>query len=157
MHGNSRPIAREDDRTFATRLARDCARNPVALERLTYDRAAEVVTYGSDKAEGPTAGTETVDALAFLARVVVHIPDKGRVTTRYYGWYANRPRGQRRRQAEAAGAHPPVPMVVAPRLASTEATRRWAALLRQFSKSTRSRVRTALARCGWWRASRRAR
>ncbi len=121
----------EDDRTFATRLARDCARNPVALERLTYDRAAEVVTYGSDKAEGPTAGTETADALEFLARVLTHIPDQGQVTTRYYGWYANRPRGMRRRPA-AAGADPPVPVVVAPRLAPTEATRRWAALLRQL-------------------------
>ncbi|MBA4071474.1 MAG: hypothetical protein C0497_06515 [Gemmatimonas sp.] len=30
----------EDDRVFATRLARYCARNPVALERLTDDRAA---------------------------------------------------------------------------------------------------------------------
>ena len=30
----------EDDRAFASRLARYCARNPVALERLTYDRAA---------------------------------------------------------------------------------------------------------------------
>ena len=29
----------EDDRAFATRLARVCARNPVALERLAYDRA----------------------------------------------------------------------------------------------------------------------
>ena len=42
--------------------------------------------------DGPTAGTETADALEFLARVLVHIPDKGHVTTRYYGWYANRPR-----------------------------------------------------------------
>ena len=33
-----------DDRAFATRLARYCARNPVALERLTYDRAAKAVT-----------------------------------------------------------------------------------------------------------------
>jgi hypothetical protein len=51
----------EDDRAFATRLARYCARNPVALERLTYDRAAKVVTYRSDKSEGPTAGTEATD------------------------------------------------------------------------------------------------
>ena len=35
--------------TFATRLARYGARNPVALERLTYDRAAKAVTYRSDK------------------------------------------------------------------------------------------------------------
>ncbi len=56
----------EDDRAFATRLARYCARNPVALERLTYDRTAKAVTYRSDKADGPTAGTETVDPLEFL-------------------------------------------------------------------------------------------
>jgi predicted metal-dependent hydrolase len=47
----------EDDRAFATRLARYCARTPVALERLTYDRSAKAVTYRSDKSEGPTAGT----------------------------------------------------------------------------------------------------
>jgi Putative transposase len=121
----------EDDRAFATRLARYCARNPVALERLTYDRAAKVVTYRSDKSEGPTAGTETADPLEFLARVLVHIPDKGQVTTRYSGWYANRPRGLRR-QAEPAAADAPVPIVTTPRLAPTEATRRWAALRRQI-------------------------
>ena len=54
----------EGDRAFATRLARYCGRNPVALERLTYDGAATVVTYRSDKFEGPTAGTETADPLA---------------------------------------------------------------------------------------------
>jgi hypothetical protein len=58
----------------------------VALERLTYDRAATTVTYRSDKAEGPTVGTETADPVEFLARVLVHVPDKGQVTTRYYGW-----------------------------------------------------------------------
>ena len=119
----------EDGRAFATRLARYCARNPVALERLTYDRTVKAVTYRSDKSEGPTAGTETVDPLEFLARVLVHIPDKGHVTTRYYGWYANRPRGMRR-QAEPAPAPPAI--VPAPRLAPAEASRRWAALLRQI-------------------------
>ena len=56
--------------------------------------------------------------LEFLARVLVHIPDKGQVTTRYYGWYANRLRGMRR-EAEPAGAETPVPRVAAPRLAPT--------------------------------------
>jgi hypothetical protein len=121
----------EDDRAFATRLARYCARNPVALERLTYDRAAKAVTYRSDKADGPTAGTETVDPLGFLARVLVHIPDKGHVTTRYYGWYANRPRGMRVKAKPAAANGPPA-IVPATRLAPTEATRRWAALLQQM-------------------------
>lgn len=49
----------EGDRVFTTRLARSCALNPVALERLTYDRAAKAGTYRSDKSDGPTAGTET--------------------------------------------------------------------------------------------------
>ena len=40
----------------------------MALERLTYDRAATTVTYRSDKPEGPTAGTETADPLALLSR-----------------------------------------------------------------------------------------
>ena len=61
----------EDDRAFAIRLARYCARNPVALERLPSGRTAKAVAYRSDKAEGHTAGTETVDPLEFLARVIV--------------------------------------------------------------------------------------
>jgi hypothetical protein len=72
-----------------------------------------------------------VDPLEFLPRVLVHIPDKGPVTTRYYGWYANRPRGMRGK-AEPAAADGPPAMVSAPRLAPTEATRRWAALLQQI-------------------------
>jgi len=82
-------------------------RNPVALERLTYDRAAKAVTYRSGKSDGPTAGTETADPLEFLARVLVHIPDTGHVTTRYYGWYANRPRGMRQKAAPTGADGPP--------------------------------------------------
>jgi len=126
----------EDDRACATRLARDCARTPVARERVTYDRTAKAVTDRSDKSEGPTAGTETADPLAFLARGLVHIPDKGHVTTRSYGWSATRPRGMRGKAdpAVAAGAPPMIvtAIVTAPRLAPPEATRRWAALLQQI-------------------------
>ncbi len=86
-----------DDHAFAVRLARYCARNPVALGRLEYRRENRSVTYHSDKPTGPTAGSETMDALEFLARVVSHIPTKGQVLQRYYGWYANRTRGIRRR------------------------------------------------------------
>ena len=85
----------DEDRAFATRLARSCARNPVALERLTYDRAAKAVTYRSDKADGPTAVTETVDPLEFLARVLVHIPDTGHVTPRSSRPAPARPRPNR--------------------------------------------------------------
>jgi hypothetical protein len=55
-----------EDRAFATRLARYCARHPVALSRLAYRADTGTATYQSDKASGPTAGAETVDALEFL-------------------------------------------------------------------------------------------
>lgn len=103
----------EPDTAFALRLARYCAGNPVALERLEYDAQASRVKYWSDKADGPAAGAETLDALEFLARLVTHIPDQHQVMTRYYGWYANRPRGERTQLA--ARAAEPAPIAVAQR------------------------------------------
>ncbi|MFN5200455.1 MAG: transposase, partial [Gemmatimonas sp.] len=99
----------------------------------------------------PTAGTETVDPLEFLARVLVHIPDKGHVTTRYYGWYVNRPRGMRDKAAPAVADGPPA-IVPPPPLAPTEATPPWANAQRQPSsnrslRSTRQGVPPATARC----------
>lgn len=60
----------EDARAFATCLARYCARNSVALERLPPDHAATAEKNRSDRSEGQTAGRETVDPLEFLARVL---------------------------------------------------------------------------------------
>ena len=117
---------------FAKRLARYCARNPVALERLQYDGPAAPAQYRSDKRDGPTAGTETVDPLAFLARLVTHIPNTHQVMTRYYGWYANRLRGTRRQKAGAEIA----PIEIAEREARPlrEARRRWAERLRRIDE-----------------------
>jgi hypothetical protein len=42
------------------------------------------------------------DDRPFALRLVAHIPDPGQVLTRYYGWYANRTRGMRRRQVPSA-------------------------------------------------------
>ena len=132
--GGSRPYGRvggplrvpEDDRAFATRrvryCARYCARHPVALERLTSDRAAQAATSRSDQSDGPTAGTETADPLEFLARVLVHIPGKGHVTTRYHGWYANRPQGMRQKAAPPGADGPPA-IVSAPAPARTALVR----------------------------------
>jgi hypothetical protein len=102
----------------------------VALSRLAYRADTGTITYQSDKASGPTAGAETVDALEFLARVVSHIPNKGQVLQRYYGWYANRTRGSRRRACTAEP--PPVPQAEAVAPALHEARRRWAELLRRI-------------------------
>lgn len=51
--------------------------------------ALPLVTYTSDKSEGPTAGRHSFAAVALIARLVAHIPDRGQVLQRYYGYYAN--------------------------------------------------------------------
>ena len=57
------------------------------------------------ESEGPTAGTETADPLEFLARVLVHIPDKGQLSPR--GTLAGTPTAP---AGYAAGRSPPPPM-----------------------------------------------
>jgi hypothetical protein len=105
------------------------------LERMEYRAATKKVSYRSDKTEGPTAHADTADPLEFLARLVVHIPDKGQVMTRYYGWYANRPRGVRKKLAgDLAGdsvLEAPVAFAEREELSLREARRRWAELLRK--------------------------
>jgi hypothetical protein len=71
--------------------------------------SARIPIRQSEKASGPTAGAETVDALEFVARVVSHIPHKGQVLQRDNDWYAGRTRGIRRR----AGVPEPAPAVAA--------------------------------------------
>ncbi len=129
FHVHDAVLVPDGDTAFALRLARYCARNPVALDRLEYDAPARQVRYRSDKADGPTAGTDTVDPLEFLARVLAHVPNKHQVMTRYYGYYANRVRGARR--AATADA-PPTTIAEAVPLPLREARRRWAELLRQL-------------------------
>jgi hypothetical protein len=43
---------------------------------------------------------ERMDYLEFIARVTSHIPDKGQVTIRYFGLYANAHRGKVRKSEE---------------------------------------------------------
>ena len=135
----------EDDAAAHERLARYCARCPVSLERLEYDRESGTVTYASDKADGPTAGRHSFEAVEFIARLVAHIPDKGQVMQRYYGYYASRTRGERRKADEPAavpGVDGGVPTgeaelpegavtIVKPAdFSRGEAKRRWAELIR---------------------------
>jgi len=134
----------QDDAPAQARLARYCARCPVSLERLEYDAQMGTVEYTSDKDDGPTAGRYAFEPTAFIARLVAHIPDKGQALQRYYGYYANRTRGERRRaQAESIesldGAAAPdgadLPLgavvIVEPEAFNrAEARHRWAELLR---------------------------
>jgi hypothetical protein len=66
----------------------------LCLERLSLDERTGQVgyRYGKEARE-----TERMDYLEFIARVTSHIPDKGQVTVRYYGLYANAHRGKVRK------------------------------------------------------------
>jgi hypothetical protein len=55
FHVHDAVLVPDGDMDFALRLARYCARNPVALDRLEYDATARQVRYRSDKLDGPTA------------------------------------------------------------------------------------------------------
>jgi hypothetical protein len=99
---------------------------------MEYTRESKQVSYRSDKTDGPTAGTENLDPLEFLARIVTHIPDKRQVMTRYYGWYSNRVRGRRKKLGvEANAAEQPVAFAKREDITLRESKRRWAELLRR--------------------------
>lgn len=134
FHAHDAVWSAADDKEFTVRLARYCARNPIALGRMEYDERQSAVTYHSDKPTGPTAGSETTDAVEFLARLTSHIPNKGQVLQRYYGFYSSRQRGRRRKAAEADAdyeEHPLVTVDPEPE-AVRQARHRWAELLRRI-------------------------
>ncbi len=68
------------DHEFAVRLARYCARNPVALSRLEYQSDNATVTYHSDKPAGSTAGSEphcevrTLNIIGLKQPSTTHLP-----------------------------------------------------------------------------------
>ena len=118
-------------------LVRYMMRPPVSLSRLSFAPGSYEVVYarkgGHDKPE-PTEG-ERIDAMEFLARVLVQIPDPRRHSVRYYGFYSNAGRGKRKKAA--APAEPSSPGE-APEGATTPQgadraalRRRWAELIRR--------------------------
>jgi ribosomal protein S27E len=75
----------------AERVGKYMIRPPLSLERLSLDERTGQVGYRyGQKAKD----LERMDYLEFIARVTAHIPDKGQVTVRYYGLYANAHRGK---------------------------------------------------------------
>jgi hypothetical protein len=68
------------------------------LFRLVSDHLHRLQTVYDDRFAreyGPWRHVVSQVADRFLTRVLVHIADKGRVATRYSGWYANRSCGMR--------------------------------------------------------------
>ena len=107
------------------RLARYIIRNPFSLEKMNYSagripgeegsviyRVGKVPEGKSQRARGKRTSKELFRSKTFeifsecdfIAAVTQHIPDKSFQLVRYYGWYSNKMRGQRRKQeVEVAG------------------------------------------------------
>ena len=135
-----------EDRPFALRLARYCARNPVALDRLPYEAGTRQVNTGDvsfGEGGGLHGGHGDVRPVGVSrARGDAHSrqgPGDAALLQRYSGWYANRTRGRRRAQStQGTPSADPVPVATPVVVADPvplplrEARRRWAELLRQL-------------------------
>lgn len=71
-------------------VARYVERGPLSLEKLSLQD--DIVTYTT---KDGTA--HEFDAVEFLALLSAHIPKPYESTTRYYGWYSSRARGERKK------------------------------------------------------------
>ena len=96
---------RAETRKVAERVGKYMIRPLLSPERLSLDEKEGRLCYryGKEPEE-----IERMDYLEFIARVTSHIPDKGQVTVRYFGLYANAHRGKVKKASQAAF---PLPMV----------------------------------------------
>ena len=79
----------------AEKVGKYMIRPLLSLERLSFEEKEGKVCYQYGKEAGEV---ERMDYLDFIARVTSHIPDKGQVTVRYFGLYANAHRGKMRKR-----------------------------------------------------------
>ncbi|MEJ2024325.1 MAG: transposase [Deltaproteobacteria bacterium] len=109
---HNRVTVEPEDQSSVERLARYVMRPPISLERMRWDGTGEVSYRRKGGHDGPAWSgreVESFDPLEFLARVVLHIPEPRRHLVRYYGWYSNVSRGNRRRaqgEIDEAGVCP---------------------------------------------------
>lgn len=80
------------DESYRLFLSRYIDRGPVAESRIEIQD--DLVTYVTEK--DPI--THEFSAIDFLARLTPHIPKKWESTTRYFGWYSHRGRGERKKK-----------------------------------------------------------
>lgn len=101
------------DESGLANLTEYISRCPVAEAKIHQQGAGDKILYDAEGSKPlpfqqwrarPDSKTtkrnfEVFDPLDFLAQVTQHIPNKGQHMIRYYGWYSNRSRGLRVREA----------------------------------------------------------
>ncbi len=119
---------RENDPEALGRLAQYVVHASFAAEKIRYVEASESVIYKSKMHKGRKRNFEVMDAIEFLHRVCLHIPDPYEAMIRYYGHYANAARGKRRK----LGLEESVSLVVLDDMPDRKECRRaWARLIYQ--------------------------
>ena len=74
---------------------------------MTYNEHSATVIYRSKPDYHSKCNFKVFSAEAFIASITQHIPAHGFQNVRYYGWYSNKTRGQRRKQMLAAATEDP--------------------------------------------------
>ena len=99
------------DSAARERLSSYLVHPPFSLARLHYQRGPGAVTYdppASRRSHPNSPAPERFSPLNALAALTAFIPEKGLQLARYYGYYSNKVRGQRRRQQQCAAGITPV-------------------------------------------------
>ncbi len=122
------PIHHEEQESIE-KLAQYIVRAPISQERMFYIPAdksnndVNKIIY-----RGKNSGiTQVFDALDWLARLVTHIPNKGEQFVRYYGFYSNKARGQRKK----ADADDKIPSIVDSGVSKKAFRKSWARLIQK--------------------------
>ncbi|MCP3955925.1 MAG: transposase, partial [Desulfobacterales bacterium] len=93
-------IRPEDDKGIEN-LSQYIIRNAFSLEKLKYEGGDSSVIYRSKMTYGKNKRNfQVFSPLEFIASITQHIPEPSFQLVRYYGWYSNRMRGDRRKQEE---------------------------------------------------------
>ncbi|WP_052306606.1 transposase [Acetivibrio clariflavus] len=111
------------------KLAQYVVRAPISQERMFYippeessNEVGKIIYKGKNSRE-----IQAFDALDWLARLVTHIPNKGEQFVRYYGYYSNKSRGQRKK----AETDDKVPAIVSSDLSKKAFCKNWARLIQK--------------------------
>jgi len=97
VHSKGAPADPQDPAFF--HMLRYMARPAVALSKMTFDSENKTVVYRANFNAMPGTDRIEVDPLEFIAKDLIHVPDKNMRRVIGYGVYSSRALGERRKQA----------------------------------------------------------
>jgi len=89
---------KDDDLDGLEGLIQYIARAPLSQKKMLLNKAGDKVIYRSKLNASLKRNFQVFDPLEWIAAITSHIPDKGQQMIRYYGYYSNKSRGQRKKE-----------------------------------------------------------